>query len=171
MNRRSQVFSASVALLVIVNVWRWWPQTDGTPVPLSAPVGVFRPDDFRLKIESEPATGLTSASRDLFRLRLPPPPPVKKVEAPPSPPPPPPKTPEQLAEEAAHAELALIQLVGVVFRGSKGQAFLVKGDQIFMANTGDRVGERFRVESITTDGVLLKDPVTQVSGQIPVSGK
>lgn len=170
MNRRSLIFGA-VALLAAINVWRWWPQTGGSSAPLSAPVGGFRPDDFRLRIEPVSAAGPSSAGRDLFRLRLPPPlppPPVKKVEVPP---PPPPKTPEQLAEEAAHAEFAQIRLVGIVFRGGKGQAFLVKGDQTFMASTGDKVGDRFRVEEIKTDSVMLKDPATQVSGQIPVSGK
>lgn len=170
MNRRSLIFGA-VALLAAINVWRWWPQTGGSSAPLSAPVGGFRPDDFRLRIEPVSAAGPSSAGRDLFRLRLPPPPPpppVKNVEVPP---PPPPKTPEQLAEEAARAEFAQIRLVGIVFRSGKGQAFLVKGNQIFMANTGDKVGDRFRVEEIKTDSVMLKDPATQVSGQIPVSGK
>ena len=168
MNRRSLVFGAGVVLLVAINVWRWWPQTGGSSAPPPAPVGGFRPDDFWLRIEPVPAAGPSSAGRDLFRLRLPPPPPVKKVEVPP---PPPPKTPEQLAEEAARAEFTQIRLVGIVFRSGKGQAFLVKGDQIFMANTGDKVGDRFRVEEIKTNSVMLKDPATQVSGQIPVSGK
>ncbi len=95
-----------------------------------------------------------------------------KVEAPPpAPPGPPPKTPEQLAEEAARAELGQFKLVGVVFRRDKGQAFLVKGEQLYMVHAGEKVGERFRVEAIRADGVQLNDPATRVNGQIPVSGK
>ena len=40
-----------------------------------------------------------------------------------------------------------------------------------MVNAGDQAGDRFTVESITTEGVVLKDPRTGVSGQIAVSGK
>jgi Tfp pilus assembly protein PilP len=88
-----------------------------------------------------------------------------------TPPPPPPKTPEQLEEEAARAELTQIKLVGVVFRGDKGQAFLVKGDQTYMVSVGEKVGDRFTVDAVTSDSVQLKDPRTSVSGQIPISGK
>jgi Tfp pilus assembly protein PilP len=87
------------------------------------------------------------------------------------PPAPPPKTPEQLAEEAARAELAQFRLVGVVLRGGRAQGFLMKGEQSFMVNAGDRAGDRFTVETVTAEGVLLKDPRTGVSGQIGVSGK
>jgi hypothetical protein len=59
----------------------------------------------------------------------------------------------------------------VVFRGERGQAFLVKGDQLYMVQTGGKVGERFQVESIRPDGIQLKDPATRVTGSIPVSGK
>jgi Tfp pilus assembly protein PilP len=87
------------------------------------------------------------------------------------PPGPPPKTPEEIAEEAARAELGQLRLVGVVFRGEKGQAFLVKGDQLYMVQTGGRVGDRFQVESIRPESIQLKDPATRVTGSIPVSGK
>ncbi|MGH8720990.1 MAG: hypothetical protein ACREU4_03330, partial [Burkholderiales bacterium] len=95
------------------------------------------------------------------------------VAAPPAPAPvgPPPKTPEQLAEEAARDELRQLKLVGVVFRGGKGQAFVVKGDQAYMVHAGEKVGERFRVEAIAPDGIQLLDPASRVNGQIPVSGK
>jgi hypothetical protein len=59
----------------------------------------------------------------------------------------------------------------VVFRGEKGQAFLVKGDQLYMVNAGGKVGERFLVEAIGPDSIQLKDPGSRVLGQISVSGK
>jgi hypothetical protein len=143
-----------------------------------AQAGAFRADDFQLRVGFV-APDAPPAARNLFQPRLPPPPPPKKVEvaaAPPPPPPPapagpPPKTAEELAEEAAQAELKQIKLVGVVFRGEKGQAFLVKGDQLYMVNAGGRVGERFLVEAIRPDSIQLKDPASRVLGQIPVSGK
>jgi hypothetical protein len=165
--------SVAVALLAALNLWRWLP--GGPPVKERPPQGAsaLRAEDFRLRV------GLAAADsgpggRDLFRMRLPPPPaPPKvvevKVEEPP--PGPPPKTPEQIAEEAARAEFGQIRLVGVVFRGEKGQAFLVKGDQAYMVQTGGKVGERFQVESIRPDSIQLKDPATRITGSIPVSGK
>ncbi len=168
MNRRALLMGTGVALLVALNVWNWWPQALKKTREAVIPASGFLPDDFRLKIEAIPETGTASATRDLFQPKRPPPPPVGKVKVPP---PPPPKTPEQLAEEAARAELAQFRLIGIVLRGGRAQGFLMKGEQSFMVNAGDRAGDRFTVESITTEGVVLKDPRTGVSGQISVSGK
>jgi len=166
---------AAIALLAALNFWQWGPPGGPGREHASAGPGGFRPDDFTLRVglaTADPARG----GRDLFRMRLPappPPPPPKavevKVEEPP--PGPPPKTPEELAEEAARAELGQIKLVGVVFRGERGEAFLVKGGQLYMVQTGGKVGERFQVESIRPESIQLKDPATRVTGAIPVSGK
>jgi hypothetical protein len=147
----------------------------------AASAGALRADDLQLRVGLAAADPAVQAGRNLFQPRLPPPPPpakkLEKVELPPPPPPPaadpgpPPKTAEQIAEEAAQAELKQIKLVGVVFRGEKGQAFLVKGDQLYMVHAGGKVGERFLVEAIGADSIQLKDPATRVLGQIPVSGK
>jgi hypothetical protein len=163
----------AVFLLAVLNLWQWKAPGGIGRDRSSAPPGALRPDDFQLRVGFATAESVR-ASRNLFQpWRAPLPPPVKKVEAPPPPPPPgpPPKTPEELAEEAARAELGQIKLVGVVFRGEKGQAFLVKGEQLYMVHTGGKVGERFQVEAIRPDGIQLKDPATRVNGQIPVSGK
>ncbi len=175
MRVRYLLLGAGVLLLGVLNLWQWSTpggQKDGRSSAAAA--GGFRPDDFRLRVGFASADAGRS-SRNLFQLRLPPPPPpIKPPEvkvAEPPPPAPPAKTPEQLAEEAARAELGQIKLVGVVFRGDKGQAFLVKGEQLYMVGTGSRVGERFLVEAIRPDSIQLRDPATRVSGQIPVSGK
>jgi hypothetical protein len=173
MKRRYLWLALAIASLGVLNLWQW-KSPGGSGRDRAGPVaGGFRPDDFQLKAglaAAESATG----GRNLFQPRLPPAPPVKKVKVEPKvepPPPPPAKTPEEIAEEAARAELGQIKLVGVVFRGEKGQAFLIKGDQLYMVQTGGKVGERFQVEAIRADSIQLKDPATRVSGQIPVSGK
>ena len=84
---------------------------------------------------------------------------------------PPPKSPEELEREAAQAELAQFRCVGVAFRGSRAQAFLVKGSETFLVSPGDKVGNRFIVDKIASDSVSLQDPNTGVTGQIAVSGK
>jgi hypothetical protein len=173
--RRYLVLVLAIALLGVLNAWHWAPAGGPARERTAAGPGGVRAEDLRLRVGL--ATGEPSRStRDLFRMRLPPPPPapppepvaVKVIEPPPGPPP---KTPEQLAEEAARAELGQLRLVGVVFRGEKGQAFLVKGDQLYMVQTGGRVGDRFQVESIAPESIQLKDPATRVTGSIPVSGK
>jgi hypothetical protein len=173
MSVRYLLLAAAVLLLGALNLWQWGspggPRHDRSP----AASGGFRPDDFRLRVGSATADA-GGSGRNLFQLqRPPPPPPIKPPEAKvePAPSAQPAKTPEQLAEEAARAELGQIKLVGVVFRGDKGEAFLVKGEQLYMAGTGSRVGERFLVEAIRPDSIQLKDPATRVVGQIPVSGK
>ncbi len=175
MKPRYVALSVAVALLAGLNLWRWAPS--GAPAGGRAEAaGASRPraEDLRLRVGFA-ATDFAPGGRDLFRMKLPPPPPAPpkvvevKVEEPP--PGPPPKTPEQIAEEGARAEFGQIRLVGVVFRGEKGQAFLVKGEQIYMVGTGGKVGERFQVESIRPDSIQLKDPATRITGSIPVSGR
>jgi hypothetical protein len=177
-NYRHLALGAAVAALAAANLWRWSAPQEQPPERAAAGASAFRADDFQLRVGFV-APDAPPVARNLFQPRLPPPPPpAKKVEAaaPPPPPPPPPagpppKTAEELAEEAAQAELKQIKLVGVVFRGEKGQAFLVKGDQLYMVNAGGKVGERFLVEAIRADSIQLKDPASRVLGQIPVSGK
>ena len=171
MTNRYLFLGLAVLLLVLLNLWQWKAPGDMDRDQSSAVPGRFRPDDFQLKVGFASADS-ARGNRNLFQpWRKPLPPPVKKVEAPPPPPPPPPKTQEQLAEEAARAELGQIKLVGIVFRRDKGQAFLVKGEQLYMVQAGEKVGERFRVEAIRADSIKLNDPATHVYGQIPVSGK
>ncbi len=134
----------------------------------SAPAMAFRPEDFDLKISAAGTEKAQATRRDLFRPKVVlVAKPVKKMDKPPEPPP---KTPEQLAEEAARAELTQIKLVGVVFRGSKGQAYLTQGDQTFLVIVGDKVGNRFTVDVISVNAVQLSDSSTQVRGTIVVSG-
>jgi hypothetical protein len=171
MKLRYLLLGLAVLLLAGLNVLRWM-STD-KPARARVAANVYAAEDFRLRTGAA-AAERDRSSRDLFRPKLPPAPPAPKVVvAPPESPPagPPPKTPEQLAEEAARDELRQLKLVGVVFRGGKGQAFVVKGDQAYLVHAGEKVGERFRVEAIAPDGIQLIDPASRVNGQIPVSGK
>ena len=166
MNRRALLLGAGVTLLVLLNLWNWWPRSAPSTRTTPAPANGFQPEDFRLKMESAAESG-AALMRDLFQPRRPPAPVIKTR----TPPPPPPKTPEQLAEEAARAELAQFRLVGIVIRAGRAQAFLMKGDQSYMVSAGDRAGDHFTVEAVGSDNVVLRDPRTSVSAQLPVSGR
>lgn len=171
MNRRNGLYGALAALLLGANIWYWWtPEAAGVKrEPRAGQHQEYRYDDFRLKVGLAVDEAAHRMQRDLFHRKVE----VVKKPAPAveKPPEPPPKTPEQIAEEAARAELAQYKLVGVVFRDAKGQAFIVRGEQVYMVLAGEKVGERFTVETIAADAVELRDPATNVSGKIPVSGK
>ena len=161
---------AAVAVLLLLNVWRWLGDNDAPQDKLSAPgtSGISAAD---LAVRAAPVIEVAAAMRNPFQPKT-----VvvaaPKVQAPPPPAPelPPPKTAEELEAEAARAELAMIKLVGVVFKNDKPQAFLVKGDQMFLAVAGEKVAGRFNVDKITQDAVLLSDPKTAVSGRVAISG-
>lgn len=166
--------AAIILLLLGANIWYWWPRTGKLPMESSLTMRHYQAEDFALKISPGSDNQHMRRQRDLFRPKLAVAPkavtPRVAVKQPPKPPEPPPKTPEQLEEEAARAELAQIKLVGVVFRGERGQAYLTHGDQAYMVFAGGKVGERFTVETIASDSVQLKDPKTNVTGRIPMSG-
>lgn len=170
MNRRRLLLLALVVVVLCLNLWHWWPSRPAVHADKRAAAAAWPQEILRVKaaIGSE---GMPPARRDLFQPKM------TVVKAPPAPekaappPAPPAKTPEQLNEEAARAELAQIKLVGILFREEKGEAFIVLRDQLYTARTGERVGERFQVEVIGRDGIHVKDPATRVGGQIPVSGR
>ncbi len=168
-----------VVLLVVLNVWRWWP--DAAPALRAGQTQSASPDaqHLRLSVRVAAEDALPTATRNIFQLREPPAPVSKPKAAPVQQPAPvapvqvqepPPKTPEQIEEEAARAELAQIKLVGVIFRNAQGQAYLSRGDQTYLVSLGDPVA-RFTVTSITAESVKLHDARTQVGGEIPVLGK
>lgn len=170
MKRRQTVFLAIILLLAGLNIWHWWPRAGEIPrMEAAASARHFTTEDFALKMPPGIEGKHARPRRDLFRPKTVVMRPVPKKANNPSVPPP--KTPEQLEEEAARAELAQIRLVGVVFRGDKGQAYLVRGDEAYMVFAGDKVGSRFTVEAIVADAVELRDPATNVGGKIPISGK
>lgn len=167
MNRRHLLLLGAAGLLLTLNVWHWWPEsTRPAGVPGGDSAGKsLRVEDF--VIQGVPEGKLSPASRDVFQPKRPvvvkPPPPEKPPEAPP-------KSPEELEQEAAQAEYAQIRCLAVGFRDNRGQAMLSSGPQTFHVGVGERVGNRFVVDKIEADGVLLHDPKTGVGGKVSLSG-
>lgn len=170
MSRRHVILVIAVMALVLLNVWRWWPEGESiVGVSDDAGVGSYRVEDFKIFLDIKDKE-VIRVKRNLFRpkVRI-----TKRksirtkksiAKSPPR------KTKAELEREAAQAELAQYKLVGIIFRDKRGRAFLAKGDENFMVYAGDKAG-RFLVKKITTDAIELMDPKTQVSGTIPVSGK
>jgi len=165
--RRIQVAMIIVALLAL-NLWRWWP--DSTPSRNHRvdrqPVSGFQPGDFEIRAIPDSIPG--QMHRDLFQNRqaIQNNASTRKIAIKP-----PAKTPEELAREAAQAELAGYRCAGVSVRGGRYQAFITRGGQNYLVSQGDKVGNRFIVDKITAEAVVLTDPETGVGGQIAVSGR
>lgn len=168
--KRQLILSGFIVILLGLNLWYWWPYSDreNTVQSTDRLSANYRAEDFQIRMLSSGTRLERTASRDLFRPKYKkrkPKPKIAKKQGPP------PKTAKQLAEEAARTELGTIKNVGIVFRDNRGQAFMEIGDQRYLVSVGDKVGNRFVVERITAEAVYVRDPQTQVSGQIPVAGK
>lgn len=165
MKKRRILFGA-VGALLILNLWRWW--GDEGPAPTRTHTKAIAPAALALKFGT--ATDAAIA-RDLFYPKVQPvvarpiPPPVAVA-----PPPPPEKTAAELELETARTELARIKCAAIAFEGDRGRAFLLNGSDSYTVKTGDKVGGRFVVEEITREGVRLRDPATDLTGQLQVSG-
>lgn len=171
MNGRRWGLVVGVLLLLAVNAWRWVAGPATSAAARSTPARLHA-EELRLIAARRDDGAARQADRNLFQVRattpaIRPSTPVRVAVAPG----PRPKSAEQLVEETGHAELTQFRLVGVVFRANRGEAYLVKGDQIHLARRGDRVGERFTVESIDTETVVLKDSRSPLRGTLKVAGK
>ena len=173
MNRRYVIYLGLIAVLAVILLGRWWPNAAKQQAGLMTGSQIYLPEDFHLRMESNNTS--TAVHRDLFQ-------PVGKaavqtsarntikpvafkavVQAP--------VKIEPTAAEIAAIEMGKIKLLGVVFRASKGQAFLSRDKQNFMAYSGDTVLGHYVVEKISVDAVDLKDLKTNISRKISVSGK
>lgn len=166
MRQRYLSLLGAAGLLLALNVWHWWPKLTPTTnlagrVPASKTLQV---EDF--VIHGVPGGKLQPATRDVFQPKRPV---VVKRPPPPQPPEPPPKSAEEIELEAAQTEYAQIRCLGIAFRNNRGQAMLSSGQQIFHVGVGERVGNRFIVDKIETNGVQIKDPKTGVGGKISLS--
>jgi hypothetical protein len=175
MMRRYSIYFALIALLAAANIGRWWfaaAKADGAG---SSHSRIFLPEDFRLRVDSPLALG--ASRRDLFQpgnvrmagtagashagsaRRL-----ARTVPQPAAP-------AEPTAAEAAAAELGKVKLLGVVFRGGKGRAYLGLDKENVIALAGETVLGRFAVDKVGEEAVDLRDLKTNTTRRIPVSGK
>jgi hypothetical protein len=173
MNRRTLLFFIAIAVLVALNLWRWWSSAVVTPSTRHGAEASrhasnpFRLEDFEVRVL--PVTTPPPLQRDLFRPKLAVKPMAKTV--PTTSEDPPPKSAQELARDAAQAELSQLRCVGVAARSGRAQAFLQKGSENYLVSVGDKVLNRFIIQRITPEAVTLQDPETGVGGTLAVSGK
>jgi hypothetical protein len=158
-----------VVLLVALNIWRWWPVSTKQPNKVVSKTGLFSVEDFEVK--AIPAESQAPMLRDIFQPKKT----VKEItqvkvkpittQLPPA------KSPEELAKGSAEAEFSQIRCVGMSVRNERYQAYIIIAGEPLLVSRGDKVGSRFVVDKISSDGVTLLDPETGVGGLISISGK
>lgn len=90
------------------------------------------------------------------------PPPPRPLPAPPPPapapvqPPPPAPTAEELARQAADAELAKFVFLGFLQKNGQKTVFLSKNGEIFLAKKGTVLANQFRVTDLTDDAITIR---------------
>src|SRR5574337_25942 len=112
--------------------------------------------------------------RDIFRMENPAPPRPKPKPAPvtaptPTVPPVPQKTPEQIAEESARADLSKFRFLGYL-TDRDSSLFLSKDGETFIVRSGDTVLKNYRVKEAGRDFVVLLDTLTKVEVRVELSG-
>lgn len=110
--------------------------------------------------------------RDLFRMENPAQRP-KKIDKPAVTAAPPPlipqKTPEEIAADAARADLSRFRFLGFL-TDQESSLFLSKDGELFIVKGGDRVLKNYQVKETGKDYVVLFDTITHVEARIELSG-
>ena len=111
--------------------------------------------------------------RDIFRMEnpAPRPKPAPKPAVPdvPAAPPVPVKTPEDIAAEAARADLSKFRFLGYL-TDQDSKLFLSKDGELYIVRSGDTVLRNYRVKEAGKDYVVLLDTVTRVEVRVELSG-
>lgn len=94
------------------------------------------------------------------------PPPVVVVPPPPAGP-----TPEELALQAAQAELAQFRYLGYLSRQGRDEVFLSKGKELHIVRAGDTIEPRVLVKAVTPKDVILQETRSQVEKTILLAGE
>ena len=112
-------------------------------------------------------------ARDIFRMENPVPKPRPKpmpVSAvTPTVPPAPVKTPEEIAQELAWADLSKFRFLGYLI-DRDNTLFLSKDGENFIVRKGDKVLKTYNVKEAGKDHVVLFDTVTKVEVRVELSG-
>lgn len=170
MSRKYMLLGVVVGVLVIANLWQWWPDMTRQAVTDSVSSGI-RVEDIRLRApiilskserimqrnifisESEKASRIAST---LIKTKQ-----AEKTS----------KPTRYPAKQIAKVELEGIKVMGIIFRDGKGRAYVTIDESNYTVFKGDKAGRRFVAEKILTDAVVFRDSITGVKSKIIVSGQ
>ena len=175
-----------VAVIVLLNIYNMMTQQQPKTAPLTYAPGAVATSPVRVSSRGGGVDPLNvflerrqekfpGVLRDIFRMEnpAPKPKPVPKpavVVAPtPTVPPVPVKTPEQIAEEMARADLVRFRFLGYL-TDKDNTLFLSKDGELFMVKNGEKVSKTYKIKEATKDYVILYDTVTRVEVRVELSG-
>ena len=78
-------------------------------------------------------------------------------------------TPEEIAAEAARADLSKFRFLGYL-TDKDSSLFLSKEGELFIVKSGDMVLKNYQIKAVGKDHVVLLDTVTKVEVRIELSG-
>lgn len=157
--RRVVVVVAVIAALVLLNAWRWWPEERlaGAAAESARTAGVS-PEALRIRglIAAERMPG--PAPRDLFAVVEHEPLAAELVQVEPERPRPAPRIESSpAADNRMQPGPGEFRLDGTLVRNGRAQAFLSRADAVYRVHAGDRLDNRFLVESVERDHVVLSN--------------
>ena len=79
------------------------------------------------------------------------------------------KTPEQIAEEMARADLVRFRFLGYL-TDKDNTLFLSKDGELFIVKSGEKVSKSYKIKEATKDYVILYDTITRVEVRVELSG-
>lgn len=178
----------SLAVLAVLIVYRIATHEKPKTAPLTYAQGAVAASAVRPGLRSQPVGAdplsfflnrgeekFPGVARDIFRTEnpkpKPKPKPMPKLITVPTPtiPPAPIKTPEQIAEELARADLSKFRFLGSM-TDQESSFFLSKDGESFIVKKGDTIQKGYKVKEADKDYVILFDTITRVEVRITLSG-
>lgn len=186
--QQKTVLVALVALLVFLNIYYFLTGEKPKTAPLTYERGAVASSPVRQGTMSRAAGAdplniflerreekYPGVSRDIFRMENPSAKPKSKptamlVAAPtPTIPVAPEKTPEQIAEDLARADLSKFRFLGFLTE-KDNTLFLSKDGELFMVKSGGKVLKNYMIKEAGKDYVVLLDTITRVELRVELSG-
>lgn len=165
-NKQKLVFGA-VILLVLLNIWRWWPESEATAYPARVTSANNNIIDERLLDRIDPKRGKeVRIGRNIFvsvtKSRLSTSSDITNKSEP---------VVAQTTHDDQHSNLNKFKLEGILDEEGKKQALLSKADKVFIVSKGQKFATHYRVERIELDRIQIKDNVKGVKKWIRFSGE
>lgn len=138
------------------------PKNIFAPLKTEKPKAVGRAPRLASPVPPPPSSGAPGGSPGL--------PPASDQKAP-APAVPPPPTPEEIAVQAAKAELAQYRFLGYLRQAGKEEAFLSKGKDLLIVRAGETLDKGVYVKAISSSGVTLLETRSRVEQTVAATGE
>jgi hypothetical protein len=185
--QQKMVLAALVAGIVLLNVYYYLTADKPRTAPLAYAPGAVASSPVRPGLSSRTSAAadplavflerreekFPGVQRDIFRMENPAPrtkpTPTVVTAVTPTIPLVPAKTPEEIAEDLARADLSKFRFLGFL-TDKDNTLFLSKEGELFMVKSGDKVLKNYRIKEAGKDYVLLVDTITKVEVRVELSG-